>query len=172
MPQPGDPLPLSHKLFDTNGSVFVRATLKDSLGVFLPGSPFTLTHIGLGRYESLSVPMPAGVNSVSVTYEVFNSSGFEPESKSTVYGDGTDVFAYEIPAAFILDRLNQIYDLLLTGSGGSRSQLITGAIHQVQDLIGVVSRNDPKEVILRQNQSIDGNVSTSQKLEGLLDTTE
>lgn len=93
MAHAGDVLPVTFKLFDINSSVYVMATVKTDAGVPLTGSPATLTSVGLGRYSSTAFLMPAGVNYVTVDYQVFSDAGLT--IPSTVYSNGSDQFALE-----------------------------------------------------------------------------
>lgn len=99
----GEILPVTFKLFDTNNAVFVKATVKTDAGVGLSGSPANLPNVGNGRYQTSSFRMPSGVNYVTVDYQVFNDSGFN--TPSTVYANGTDQFALQLPQNFIAQMI-------------------------------------------------------------------
>lgn len=164
MPQPGDPLPLSMKLYDSNPNMHVRAIIRDSLGVPLPASPVTLSHTGEGRYESSAILMPPNTDKIVVNYQVFDDAGFTiPSSR---YTDGSDVFPYEVPSSFIISKLDEILNALALGLGSGGRQAIEGALVQVTSLKGIVSRNDPKEGIVYQNQQIEGQPSPTDAVQG------
>lgn len=148
MPKPGDPLPLSMKLFDTNSLVYVKATVKDSFGNPLPGSPVVLGYVGQGKFENNSMTMPGGVDYVSATYEVFNDAGLTLHSN--VYTDGTDVFPFEIPDSTILSLLNEIKTNILninSSSPNNSSGMITGILEKVENLIGYVGGSETRGIV-------------------------
>lgn len=71
----GATVPLTAKLNDGQTTKFVRATVFDHVGGAVPGSPFTLTHVGNGVYQNASLNMPE-VPFITVCYEAFNDAGF------------------------------------------------------------------------------------------------
>lgn len=75
MPQVGDSVYLSLQLGEGETGKYVRATVKNASNVAISGSPFTLSHVAAGLYESTSAVMPNTAR-LKVTYEVFEDSGF------------------------------------------------------------------------------------------------
>lgn len=138
MPKVGDVLAVSLKLFDANPSKYVLATVKDSDNNHLPGSPVTLPHIELGRYETDIFVMPI-TDYVTATYQVFDDALMIIPSSS--YTDGTDVFALDVPDADILAKLNEIITYLLALLGQGINVQLTGAIDLANNLIGFVEEN-------------------------------
>lgn len=169
MPQPGDSLPLSMKLFDTNPSMFVRATVRDDHGNIL--STILLSYVGQGRYEDRTLVMPSGVNFVSATYEVFDDALFT--SHSNRYTDGTDVFPFEIPSSQILAMLINIQNKLvdLGTGGGSTGQVIMGVLSQVNTVIGMLGENAVKQGTLEQPPMMTGTLEDA-SLSGRLEQCE
>lgn len=75
MPSPGQLLPIALQLGEQQTDRFVRATIRDSQDNQITGSPFSLSHKGLGAYGINTVMMP-DKDFVRVTYEVFLDAGF------------------------------------------------------------------------------------------------
>lgn len=89
MPFPGEILHLTLQLFDGAFDMFVRASLFDSLGNPLPGTPVGLTHVELGCYVNDTLKMPF-TPEVRVVYEVFVDAGYTLHSQ--LHCDAVDTF--------------------------------------------------------------------------------
>lgn len=132
MPFVGEVVPLSLQLFDGLASKYVRAYVVDELGAVQPGSPFSLPHVGNGKYSSNALLMPLGVDYLEVTYKVFQDALFTVED--TGYTTGTDVYRLEIPDQVIVDLLNQIL-LKLDGLSLPGASINAQLVQQVVDSV-------------------------------------
>ena len=112
MPNVGDTVPLSVQLFDSDTTKFARATVRDDSGTPVSGSPFSLGHVGNGRYESSSLLFPSGTNYVNATYEIFDDAGFTIFSE--LHASAIDTFSLTVPTTEIIECLDQL-KLLIQG---------------------------------------------------------
>jgi len=85
----GQPIRLNLQLWDGDIGKFPQATLKNTPGVELVGSPVDLTHSGNGLYEADSITMP-DTEEVTATFKVFNDSGHLVPSED--HSDAFDLF--------------------------------------------------------------------------------
>jgi hypothetical protein len=90
----GDYLPLSRVLEDGNATKYVTASVYDSNGNIVPGSPAVLEYVDEGLYiNTVEIKMPASLN-VFAVYRVFDSPG----NASPSYIQTRDVFQLETAA--------------------------------------------------------------------------
>jgi len=159
MPKAGEIIPLSVVLFDGDTTKFVRATINDSGGTPIAGSPVLLTHIAAGRYDDDSLVMPTDAF-VSVVYEIFNDIFFTTASPD--HSNAIDTFALEVPFADIqacLDQIKQILeDIEATGI------LIVG----MADINAVISDATDLKAQVGDEIDVTGVVNDVDEVEGLV----
>lgn len=145
MPFVGEVLPLSLQLLDGATNKFVRATIfeKPSNATF---GVFAVPHIGLGKYTLSTVLMPAGVDYLDVTYEVYNDSLFTTLSDDHL--SGTEVFRLEIPDSVFIEKLDQILEKILKG-GELVAQLDGRELTGLLDAMELCGKLNDTELVAR-----------------------
>ena len=111
MPFLGEIVRLTNQLWDGDTGKFVRAIVRKTDGTEVTGSPFTLAHIGNGKYTNNTLLMP-NEDRLDVTYETYDDAGFTTLSEDHTIS--TDVYRLEIPDSTILAKLDQILNIVST----------------------------------------------------------
>jgi hypothetical protein len=138
--RPGDPLPLILQLHDKSASKYVRATVRDSLDVQVPGSPFPLSHVSGGLYRNYAFLTPPLSTFYVATYEVFRDLSFTiPDQFYTVV---TDVFSVNIP-----DPRLAALDVQVSTRATPADVAATLNSFRSDPLIGVVEPMDSEEIV-------------------------
>ena len=143
-------VPLHLKLDRDDATKFVRATVTDHLGAAVTGSPFTLSHIDKGMYQSTSLSMPDKLFIIA-SYAVFNDSGFTAKSN---FRDGVDLFVRRLP----IQALVQSTDLI-------------GFVESDDDIVGEVSSSEDLEGGLMPDETVGGEIISDGDIEGSIIAT-
>lgn len=98
-------VPLDLLLIDGDDEKYVLAHLFDATYTPVPGSPFTLTNIGLGRYvnSSFVLPLISTYGRLTATYIVYMDSDFLEED--IFYDRAEDVFDIVASSAAYTNRM-------------------------------------------------------------------
>ena len=164
MPGIGDLLPIIIRLTSEDTSKIVRSTVRDQDGIEIPGSPFTLTHVGLGLYQINTVGMP-DTAFVTVSHDIFNGPGFTNRD-SKYFGDDAQYF---IKDSFedAVDDLKQAVrgvDLVaeIDDGGGLVAEIFEGetldAIIEEDELIATIDDSDDLEATLETDETLEGEI--------------
>jgi hypothetical protein len=167
MPVEGEILDLSAQLLDGDTSKFIRVDITDPSGAAIAGSPFSLPHLGGGKYGVDTVLMTDDAYLIA-RYESFNDPGFTTPDPDHLLG--SDKFRLEIPDSVILDRLDTIIEklqgLALPGAA-MRAVLVQNKIAEVIEDVNqakaLVERDSLKAAIRKDSQAVgklDGNEIT------------
>jgi len=158
MPVLGDVLPLSFQTLDQAAGLYVRALLKKPDGSSLAGSPVAMDDIGDGKYTSDAIVMP-DEDYIECTYEPYIDAAYTTPSDHLV---GTDVFRQEIPDSVIVDKLDQIINILnsLALPGAMidvkvAQNIVRSAVEELEDVRALV---DPAEAVVRTSKEDQGAV--------------
>lgn len=152
MPQFGETIPLSLKLFDGASNKFVRATLRDATGMQIVGSPALLSHVGEGQYTNSSFAMP-NTDYVNVSYQVFDDAGLT--TLSTLYSDGQERFELDVPDAELLALLLEIKSLLIGLTAGAKAGSdIKGTIRRVDSILAKIASGEKLTGVINQSTLI------------------
>jgi|SRR3990172_4200219 len=147
MPQTGDQLGIALQLFDSATDKFVRASVYDSAGNHLAGSPANCPHHAGGLYKNTGFFMPTGPF-VIASFKVFNDAGFT--SESVLHGDGIDIFTQDIPLSVILPALF------------TSEPPIKGLIEQLSNIVGHLEDKDAiAGHLIDNNTPLEGRVELS-----------
>lgn len=92
----GDPIRLRLQLFDGATGLFPRAVIYNEAGAPVAGSPFALTHLAGGLYQSDAF-VPGVVGQYDASFTVYTDAGFITES--SLYARALEVFDVRAAAA-------------------------------------------------------------------------
>ena len=121
MPQIADPIPLSLQLSEGETNRYARAKVFAPDGSEISGSPFNLTHVSNGLYQTEQARMPDELFVVAL-YQVFTDSGYT--TPDTNYAFLTETFEKTVlataPAAEIVTDI--------TGAVSEENEILGGTI--------------------------------------------
>jgi len=125
---PGAQILLSLMLANGDADKFVRATLQKFDGTVLFDSPYTLNHVGNGRYtySNSILVFPVNEPSVYAIYEIFNDEDFTEEAIE--YTQGID--------EFVLSNATGV-----GGSGIESSGILIGIVEETS-ITGIVEKQE------------------------------
>jgi len=132
--KPGDKIPLSHHLGDGVTGKYVRATVKDSDGAQIPGSPVNLIDLGNGTYYNDTLEMPSKI-AVMAAFTTYEDSGYSERSDD--YDDSFNMYLLDDSETLSLEDTVTGYFLDL--------QSVRGQIDDVSSLKGVIE--DDSEIV-------------------------
>ena len=106
---PSESVTLSLKLYDSDNTKFVRATVFQGTNIF---GVYPLVVASLGLYVG---QFPFGIGAYEVVYEVFSDAAFTNKSKK--YTDAAESFRVDDLRDFIGTKTNEIIDTIDLGDG-------------------------------------------------------
>lgn len=143
---PGDKIPLALLTETRVTGKFVRARVRDSSGVEIAGSPFTVPHLADGYYYSNTIATMPDTPYLTVEYDVFEEASFL--TPSNLFPDGE-----RFDRDDIADAINDLKN------SGLRTT-IEGDVEGSVELIGEVDADDLSSEV--DKGSIDGQVVDSE----------
>jgi len=163
VPVVGAILPISVKLPDTNAVQVVRATIRDKDGVEISGSPFTLTHVGLGLYQINTVLMP-DTAFVTVSHEIFKGPGFTNKNVNN-YLDAAQCFIKDAFSDAIKDIKSAVrgFDLVAEIDEG---EVIVAEICEEPELDVTIEVGEELAATIEESETLNANVEDTEILEG------
>lgn len=124
----GDPMPLLNQIFDYASDVFPLAYIRDDATLPAPGTPVILTHVALGLYANITVPLPSSLF-MSAQFVVYDDSGHTVVSGSDggsmgiIFQEGSPLSSFPsdtglvgIIDSLLVNPINGLQDVLVTNS--------------------------------------------------------
>lgn len=118
----GENVPLELLLFDGDDTKYPLAYLIDETHTAIPGSPFALTNIGLGRYvnDSYILPLNSTNYRLLATYIIYEDAGHTIEDM--VYERAEDIFDVADSQTVVVNQLANYVNRMSTSFDTLSSQ--------------------------------------------------
>ena len=158
MPTVGQKIPISAKLPDTVTDQVVRATVKNASDTEISGSPFTLPHIGLGKYKT-EILFP-DTEYITIAYEVFKGPGFTNKNTRDYLDAG---------ACFLRDSIDQALKDLKSAVRGFD---LVAIINEGEVLVAIVEGDDDLTSVIDDDGTLTGTVDSGEALDATIEQSE
>jgi hypothetical protein len=112
MPFPGNVVPLSFQAHDRSEVLYVQAEVVDNTGAVIAGSPFTLAHVGNGKYTNDTLIMPSNVKYLEITYHPYTDAGFTTFSDDHATGTAVAVKEVTVDGTLTIVQVERIEGIL------------------------------------------------------------